>query len=167
MYIRKKDYIMKLKEVATIIKGTYLKEKENDMENHTIYRELTMLSLEPISFIDERKLLTVDSNKKVSSENLTKAGDVIVSLYFPMIACFVEEGQEGLVIPHYMASIRVKKGVKLDSRFIVQFINSTRGRKAICQEVSSLYSIRPTSLPLTYLNNVDILDKENVLLESF
>ena len=158
---------MKLKEVADIIKGTYLKEKENNIENHTIYKELTVLSLEPISFIDERKLIIVDSNKKVSPKNLTQEGDVIVSLYFPMIACFVEEGQSGLVIPHNMAAIRVKQNVKLDSRFIVQFINSTRGRKAICDEVSALYTIRPTSLPLQYLNNVDILDKENVLLESF
>ncbi|HHB94650.1 MAG TPA: hypothetical protein ENK88_05865, partial [Campylobacterales bacterium] len=123
---------MKLKEIANVIKGTHLKEKESDTKEHKIYKELTMLSLEPISFIDERKLIEVDSNKKVSSKNLTKVGDVIVSLYFPMIACFVEEGQEGLVIPHYMAVVRLKKGVKLDSRFIVQFINSTRGRKAIC-----------------------------------
>ncbi|HHD80781.1 MAG TPA: hypothetical protein ENK99_04155 [Campylobacterales bacterium] len=158
---------MKLKEIANVIKGTHLKEKESDTKEHKIYKELTMLSLEPISFIDERKLIEVDSNKKVSSKNLTKVGDVIVSLYFPMIACFVEEGQEGLVIPHYMAVVRLKKGVKLDSRFIVQFINSTRGRKAICEKVSKLYTIRPTSLSLTYLNNVDILDKENVLLESF
>ena len=158
---------MKLKEVADIIKGTYLKEKENDKENHTIYKELTMLSLEPISFIDERKLIEVDSNLKVSAENLTQEGDVIVSLYFPMIACFVEEGQSGLVIPHYMAAIRVKKGIDIDPRFIVQFINSTRGRKAICDRVSELYTIRPTSLPLKYLNNADILGNENVLLESF
>ncbi len=158
---------MKLKEVADIIKGTYLKEKENNIENHTIYKELTMLSLEPISFIDDRKLIEVDSNKKVSLENLTQEGDVIVSLYFPMIACFVEEGQSGLVIPHYMAAIRVKDSAKIDPRFIVQFINSTRGRKAICDRISELYTIRPTSLPLTYLNNVDIQKDENTLLESF
>jgi len=158
---------MKLKEIADIIKGTHLKEKENDIQNHTIYKELTISSLEPISFIDERKLIEVDSNKKVSPQNLTQVGDVIVSLYFPMIACFVEEGQDGLVIPHYMAAVRLKKGVDIDSRFIVQFINSTRGRKAICEKVSKLYTIRPTSLPLKYLNNVDILGNENVLLESF
>jgi hypothetical protein len=158
---------MKIKEIADIIKGTYLKEKENDKESHTIYKELTILSLEPISFIDERKLIEVDSNKKVSPENLTQEGDVIVSLYFPMIACFVEKGQGGLVIPHYMAAIRVKEGVDIDSRFIVQFINSTRGRKIICNEVTSLYKIRPTSLPLKYLNNADILGDENILLESF
>jgi len=158
---------MKLKEIADIIKGTHLKEKENDTQNHTIYKELTISSLEPISFIDERKLIEVDSNKKVSPQNLTQVGDVIVSLYFPMIACFVEEGQDGLVIPHYMAAVRIKKGVDIDSRFIVQFINSTRGRKAICEKVSKLYTIRPTSLPLKYLNNVDILGNENVLLESF
>ena len=78
-----------------------------------------------------------------------------------------EEGQSGLVIPHYMAAIRMKPNVEIDSRFIVQFINSTRGRKAICEKVSRLYTIRPTSLPLTYLNNVDIRDRENTILESF
>jgi hypothetical protein len=157
---------MKLKEIADIIKGTHLKERE-EKDNHHFYKELTMLSLEPVSFIDERKLINVDSNKEVLPKNLTQEGDVIVSLYFPMIACFVEEGQSGLVIPHYMAAIRMKPNVEIDSRFIVQFINSTRGRKAICEKVSSLYTIRPTFLPLTYLNNVDIRDRENTILESF
>jgi len=157
---------MKLKEIADIIKGTHLKEREDKNRYHHIYKELTMLSLEPVSFIDKRKLIEVDSNKKVLPKNLTQEGDVIVSLYFPMIACFVEEGQSGLVIPHYMATIRIKPNVEIDSRFIVQFINSTRGRKAVYEKVSSLYTIKPTSLPLSYLNNVDIRYSENTLLES-
>jgi hypothetical protein len=156
---------MKLKEVADIIKGTHLKEREGCDQPHRIYRELTILSLEPISFIDERKLIEVDTNKIVSPKNLTLEGDVIVSLYFPMIACFVEEGQGGLVVPHNMAIIRMKEGVEIDSRFIVQFINSSHGRKAICEKVSNLYKIKPTAFPLKYLNNVDIRDKENTLLE--
>ncbi len=158
---------MKLKEIADIIKGTHLKEREDNNSSHHIYKELTMLALEPISFIDERKLIEVDSNKVVSPRNLTQEGDVIVSLYFPMMACYVEEGQSGLVVPHYMAVVRMKPNVKIDSRFIVQFINSNRGRKAICEKVSKLYTIKPTSLPLKYLNNVDIREKENTLLESF
>ncbi len=158
---------MKLKEIANIIKGTHLKEREDNRGCHHIYKELTMLALEPISFIDERKLIEVDSSKVVSPKNLTREGDVIVSLYFPMMACYVEEGQGGLVIPHYMAVVRMKPNVDIDSRFIVQFINSNRGRKAICEQVSKLYAIRPTSLPLKYLNNVDIRANENTLLESF
>jgi len=156
---------MKLKEVANIIKGAYLKE-ESSKKSHQ-YKELTMISLEPISFIDERKVIDVTSSTNVLAKQITQEGDVIVSLYYPMIACYVEKGQEGYVVPHYMAIIRLKPYVNIDSRFIVQFINSTRGRKALCAELNSLYGIRPATLPLKYLNNVDILDKENILLESF
>jgi len=158
---------MKLKEVADIIKGAHLTEGRTKEDCKQRYRELTMVSLEPISFIDERKLIEVDSCKFVSEGSLTREGDVIVSLYYPMIACYVEKGQEGFVVPHYMATIRLKPYTNIDPRFIVQFINSTRGRKALCKEFSSLYSRRPTSLPLKYLNNVDLLDKENSLIESY
>lgn len=156
---------MKLKEIANIIKGVYLKEELSKKVHH--YKELSMVSLEPISFIDERKVIDVKSSVKVLPSQITKAGDVVVSLYYPMIACYVEQGQEGYVVPHYMAIIRLKPYVNIDSRFIVQFINSTRGRKALCSEVNTLYDIRPTTLPLKYLNNADILEKENVLVESF
>ncbi len=156
---------MKLKEVANIIKGAYLKEELG--KKSCKYKELTMISLEPISFIDERKVIEVNCSSNVLSTQLTQEGDVIVSLYYPMIACYVEKGQEGYVVPHYMAIIRLKPYVNIDARFIVQFINSTRGRKALCKELSSLYGIRPSTLPLKYLNNVDILGEENTIIESF
>ena len=157
---------MKLKEVANIIKGTHIKSEENSNNREYKYKELTISSLEPISFIDERKLIEVTSDRKVPSKFLTKSGDVIVSLYFPMIACYVEENQEGFLIPNYMAVVRIKRGINIDSRFIVQFINSVRGRKTICENVSKLYTIKPTSLPLKYLNNADIRKYENTLLET-
>lgn len=155
---------MKLQEISDISKGIFLKEGQG--EEQFLYQELSMLSLEPISFIDERKLIEVNSSKILSSQYLTQQGDVIVSLYYPMIACYVEKGQEGFVIPHYMAVIRLKSYVNIDSRFIVQFINSSRGREALAREISKNYGIQPTTLPLHYLNNVDLLEKENSLLSS-
>ncbi len=157
---------MKLREVAEVIKGAYLLEGEAN-EKKRRYQELSMISLEPISFLDERKSITVNSNTKVSAKQLTRAGDIVVSLYFPMIACYVEKGQDGYVVPHYMAIVRMKSYVKLDSRFIVHFINSARGRRAL-QEVSKGLSLsRPTSLPLVALNEVEILSESNVLMDRF
>jgi hypothetical protein len=151
---------MKLQEIADTIKGAYRKE-ELGVES---YKELTMKSLEPISFIDDRNLTTISPKGGIPFEELTQEGDIVVSLYFPMIACYVEEEQAGYAIPHYMAIIRLRPYINMDSRFIAQFINSSRGREALGKEVTSLYSIQPTTLPLTYLNNVDILSKENELL---
>jgi len=157
---------MRLREVAEVIKGTYLLEgKKNDKVK--VYNELSMVSLEPISFLDERKIISVNSNQKVPSKQLTKAGDVIVSLYSPMIACYVEKGQEGYVVPHYMAIVRIKSFVKLDSRFIVHFINSTRGRKSLMQCADRLSQSRPTSLPLIMLNEVELLADVNNIMERF
>ncbi len=151
---------MKLQEIADTIKGAYRKE-ELGVES---YKELTMKSLEPISFIDDRNLTTISPKGGIPFEELTQEGDIVVSLYFPMIACYVEEEQAGYAIPHYMAIIRLRPYINMDSRFIAQFINSSRGREALGKEVTSLYSIQPTTLPLTYLNNVDILSKENEIL---
>jgi len=155
---------MRLREIAEVIKGVHLLEGSAKDKLKT-YKELSMLSLESISFLDERKVLTVDVAHKVSSKQLTKAGDVIVSLYSPMIACYVEKGQEGYVVPHYMVIIRMKNHKKVDSRFIVHFINSTRGRRALAKTSEKLFSSRPTSLPLAILNEVELLADTNNLME--
>jgi len=155
---------MKLKEVAEIIKGAYLLEGKAKSKKKAC-KELTMVALEPISFLDERKLLEVKCTNEASSQQLTKAGDVIVSLYHPMIACYVEKGQEGYVVPHYMAIVRKKPYVKLDSRFIVQFINSTRGRRALAEKAREFDFVNPTSLPLATLSDVELLADTNRLME--
>ena len=157
---------MKLREVAEIIKGVRLIESTKKEKLKT-YKELSMLSLESISFLDERKVIKVDVDHKVSTQQLTKAGDVIVSLYSPMIACYVEKGQEGYVVPHYMSIVRVKRNTKIDSRFIVHFINSSRGRRALTKTSETLFSSRPTSLPIAVLNEVELLEGTNNLMERF
>ncbi len=156
---------MKLKEIAEVVKGIRLLE---DKTKNKDYKELSMLSLEPIAFLDERKSLTVKVSNKISFKQLTKAGDVVVSLYSPMIACYVEKGQEGYVVPHYMAIIRMKNPKKIDSRFIVHFINSSRGRRALFETSDSFYSSRPTSLPLLALNEVELLTaSSSSIMEKF
>jgi len=154
---------MKLREVTEIIKGAHLIEEHNSEKVKT-YKELTMVSLEPISFLDERKLIEIKSTARVSPKQLTRRGDVVVSLYTPMIACYVEKGQEGYVVPHYMAILRTKPYAKIDSRFIVQFINSTRGRRALAKKPDAFSHSRPTSLPLASLAQVDLLVESNKLI---
>lgn len=153
---------MKLKDIAEVIKGIHLLEGDN---KNKWYKELSMLALEPISFLDERKLLSVKVGHNVSAKQLTRVGDVIVSLYSPMIACYVEKGQAGYVVPHYMAIVRLKSHQRLDSRFVVHFINSTRGRRALFNISELLYSSKPTSLPLVALNEVELLTGSNQLME--
>lgn len=157
---------MKLKEVADIFRGAYLLEAKSN-EKKKSYKELSMISLEPISFLDERKVLKVKVAEKVPNKQLTRAGDVIVSLYSPMIACYVEKGQEGYVVPHYMAVVRMKPSVKLDSRFIVHFINSARGRRMLMKVSEALSCCRPTSLPLVTLNEVELLTEANSIVDRF
>jgi hypothetical protein len=157
---------MKLQEIAEVIKGVHLIEGINQ-EKSKQYKELSMLSLEPIAFLDERKVITVNVAHKVSPKQLTKAGDVIVSLYSPMIACYVEKGQEGYAVPHYMSIVRIKKYMKIDSRFIVHFINSARGRRSLVKTSENFFSSRPTSLPLIMLNEVELLAGTNNLMERF
>ena len=155
---------MKLREIAEVIKGVYLLEGKPKKKTK-VYKELSMMSLESISFLDERKMLNIKSSEKVSNKYLTRAGDIVVSLYSPMIACYVERGQESYVVPHYMAIVRMKSYVKLDSRFIVHFINSARGRRVLMKTSELLSQSRPTSLPLVMLNEVELLAESNKLLD--
>ena len=157
---------MKLRELAEINKGAYLIE-EQTKELVNTYTELTMVSLEPIAFIDERKLIKIQSSMKVSPTQLTRAGDVVVSLYHPMIACYVEKGQEGYVVPHYMALVRIKVNKRVDSRFVVQFINSARGRRVLAKTSKAFSHSRPTSLPITLLEEVELLQEVNSILDRF
>jgi hypothetical protein len=53
---------MKLKEIAEIIKGVHAVEGQKK-EKVKGYKELSMVSLEPISFIDERKLIKINSDR--------------------------------------------------------------------------------------------------------
>lgn len=155
---------MKLGEIAEIIKGVHILEV-NTKEKKYVYRELSMFSLEPISFLDERKVLMVNAVKKVPARQLTRAGDVVVSLYSPMIACYVEKGQEGYVVPHYMSIIRLKSHLRLDSRFIVHFVNSARGRRVLAQATQDFSTSRPTSLPFMMLKEIELLADANNLME--
>lgn len=155
---------MKLREVAEVIKGVHVVEGQK-REKTKLYKEITMVSLEPISFIDERKLIEINANTKVVLKHLTQAGDIVVSLYHPMIACYVEKGQEGYVVPHFMAIVRMKPFSQLDSRFIAQFINSARGRRVLLKTSKAFNRSRPTSLPLITLNEVELLDKVNSIVE--
>lgn len=154
---------MKLKEIAEIIKGVHAVEGQKS-EKVKVYKELSMVSLEAISFIDERKLIKINSDRIISKKQLTRAGDIAVSLYHPMIACYVEKGQDGYVVPHYMALIRMKKDSKIDSRFIVQFINSSRGRRALTKRSRTFSQSRPTSLPIKLLEEVELLKEVNSLI---
>lgn len=157
---------MKLREIAEIIRGVHLIENETE-SNHYIYQELSMLALEPISFLDERKVLSVKSSSLVSSEYVTQVGDVVVGLYMPMIACYVEQGQEGYIVPHHMAIIRLKPYLNLDSRFIVHFINSARGRRLLLNRSKDFSAVKPTSLPLAMLSEVELLAGANNIMERF
>jgi hypothetical protein len=156
---------MKLKEIADIIKGAYLIEGKAGNQKHC--KELSMVSLEPISFLDERKMISVNCSNEASENQLTKEGDVIVSLYHPMIACYVEKGQEGYVVPHYMAIVRKKDYVKMDSRFVVHFINSSWGRRALAEKAERLCQCTPSSLPMATLSEVELMAESNQILERY
>jgi len=157
---------MKLGEIAQIVRGVHLVENETE-SNYFIYKELSMLALEPIAFLDERKVLEVKSQSLIPSSHVTQVGDIVVGLYMPMIACYVEQGQEGYVVPHYMAIIRLKSYLNLDSRFIVHFINSARGRRLLLNRLKDFSSLKPTSLPLTMLSEVELLAGANNLMDRF
>ncbi|CAA6804329.1 MAG: Unknown protein [uncultured Sulfurovum sp.] len=156
---------MKLGEIADVVKGAYLFEGGKAKKTY-MYKELSMLALEPVAFLDERKVIVVDATQKVSASQLTRAGDVVVSLYSPMIACYVEKAQEGYVVPHYMSIIRVKSHLRLDSRFIVHFINSVRGRRILLKTSEDFSSSRPTTLPIRALKEVELLAGANNLMEN-
>jgi restriction endonuclease S subunit len=68
--------------------------------------------------------------EKIKETYLTQANDVLIRLREPNIALNISEENSGLVIPSFVASVRVDK-TKVDSKFLTYYLNSITAKRAL------------------------------------
>ena len=146
---------MKLKEVAKITVGQIMPRVSAENKNEEeIIGTVNVLAPKAISdgIIVKENLGELQICKKIDEEKFTKEGDVVVKLSTPYDATYVTKENEGLAVPSFCASIRVKED-KLDAKYLSAFFNTEYVREILKSKVMG--SIRPM-VKVSDLRNIDI-----------
>ena len=99
--------------------------------------------------LEEKKLT---EKEKIKEIYLTQTNDVLIRLREPNIALNISEKNSGLVIPSFVASIRVDK-TKVDNKFLTYYLNSTTAKRALN---SSITGTAINMIKTKELENLDI-----------
>ena len=145
---------MKLKNISTIRTGLVTTRKKATIVDSEIipYKVITLKSFNPNGSLRVDNLDTFISKEKIKESYLTQANDVLIRLREPNIAINITEENSGLVIPSFVASIRVDK-TKVDNKFLTYYLNSTTAKKALN---SSITGTAINMIKTKELENLDI-----------
>lgn len=97
--------------------------------------------------LGESKLL-----KKIEDDKFTQEGDVVIKLSTPYDAAYVMKEDEGLAIPSFCATIRVKTD-EIDAKYLSAFLNTDYVRDILTSKVMG--SVRPM-IKVTDLRSINI-----------
>lgn len=73
--------------------------------------------------------------KKIDADKYTKFGDVVLKLSTPYDAAFITDENEGLVLPSFCAVIRMKKGSRMNAKYLTAYLNSEFVRNKLRDKV--------------------------------
>ena len=123
---------MRLKDVSTIRTGLVTARKKASAVDCEIvsYDAVTLKSFNPNGSLIVSNLDTFASKEKIKEIYLTQTNDVLLRLREPNIALNISEDNSGLVIPSFIASIRVDE-TKVNSKFLTYYLNSTTAKRAL------------------------------------
>ena len=128
---------MRLKDVSTIRTGLVTARKKATAVDSEIisYGVVTLKSFNPNGSLIVSNLDTFVSKEKIKETYLTQTNDVLIRLREPNIAVNINENNSGLVIPSFVASLRVDE-TKVDSRFLTYYLNSTTAKRALNSSIT-------------------------------
>jgi len=123
---------LRLKDVSTIRTGLVTtRKKASAVDKETIsYSAVTLKSFNPNGSLIVSNLDTFISKEKIKEIYLTQTNDVLIRLREPNIALNISKKNSGLVIPSFVASLRVDE-TKVDSKFLTYYLNSTTAKRAL------------------------------------
>ena len=123
---------MRLKDVSTIRTGLVTARKKATAVDSEIisYKAVTLKSFNPNGSLIVSNLDTFISKEKIKETYLTQLNDVLIRLREPNIALNISKKNSGLVIPSFVASVRVDE-TKIDSKFLTYYFNSTTAKRAL------------------------------------
>jgi len=128
---------LRLKDVSTIRTGLVTARKKATAVDSEIisYKAITLKSFNPNGSLIVGNLDTFVSKEKIKETYLTQANDVLIRLREPNIALNISEKNSGLVIPSFVASLRVDE-TKVDSKFLTYYLNSTTAKRALKSSIT-------------------------------
>jgi len=126
-----------LKDISTIRTGLVTTRKKASLvEKETyLYKAVTLKSFNPNGSLIVENLDTFISKEKIKETYLTQVNDVLVRLRVPNIAINIDVHNSNLIVPSFVASIRVDK-TKINSRFLTYYLNSNIAKKALKSSIT-------------------------------
>lgn len=141
---------MKLKDIANINIGLTYSRNRLESNSPFSYKLLTLKSICDNSIINEKYTENFKSNKKIDEKFLTKKGDLVIKLSYPINVIYIKEEYENLLIPLYFAIIRCNSK-KINNKFLYTFLKNYNYS-------SLLLTGRITFLKTSSLNDIEIPD---------
>lgn len=98
--------------------------------------------------VNHSDLGIVKLKKSVDAERITKKGDVVLKLSTPYDAAYIEEDDEGLVVPSFCCIIRIGKEAKINPEFLVTYLNTSYARELLKAKVAG------STMPMIKISDV-------------
>ncbi|AHM55764.1 hypothetical protein EAL2_c04620 [Peptoclostridium acidaminophilum DSM 3953] len=98
--------------------------------------------------VNHSDLGIVKLKKSVDAERITKKGDVVLKLSTPYDAAYIEEDDEGLVVPSFCCIIRIGKEAKINPEFLVAYLNTSYARELLKAKVAG------STMPMIKISDV-------------
>lgn len=99
---------------------------------------------------------TVKLKKIVDDDRITRKGDIVLKLSTPYDAAYIEEADQGLVVPSFCAVIRGVDENQADAEFITAYLNTDYAREMLKSTVAG------TTMPMIKISDVRELELPNI-----
>lgn len=162
---------MKLKDIAQIYSGqiTSRVEAKEEIGDEVVEERKVLV---PKAIMDGRinySDLGLVKLKKVTDENrITKEGDIVLKLSSPHDAVYIQEEDEGLMVPSFCTIIRGVDTSKADPRFITAYLNTEYAREILKSRVSGSVTSMIKLKDVRELEIPDVpLEKQRIIGEAY
>lgn len=128
------------------------------------YKVLTLKCVNDIGEIDKENVEDFISKQQVEDSYLTQKGDIIIRLTEPYSTIYIDEINQGLLIPSNFGIIRAKDNA-YHMEFIKYYLNSAKGKREIKKSAagSTLASISIANLKELEIKNYDLQTQEKFI----
>jgi restriction endonuclease S subunit len=128
---------LRLRDIATIRTGLVTARKKASVidKKNILYKTVTLKSFSPDGTLMVDNLDTFVSKEKIKETYLTQRNDVLIRLRVPNVALHIDSENISLVIPSFVASLRVDES-KVDSKFLTYYLNSSIAKKTLNSSIT-------------------------------
>lgn len=155
----------KLGNLANIRSGLVLSRKEAHAPsgNRIRYELLNLRSVNPAGYVDLTQTDIFESGEKLSSEYLTRKGDVIIRISEPYTAVYIDERNEGMVISSYFVIIRCDVN-RILPEFLYWLLNTEKEKRKIYKNAGNnmLGSVNAKYFAQLKVNVPDIAGQQRI-----